>query len=1283
MVLSFIRSFLKPTGFIAASAVLVTGWSIDTQAVNLNLATTPLYMGTNAPPNIMIIIDDSGSMDWEVITKDFTQDARFTGTQPDGSSPSGSGSVKHRDNDNNGSADCTFSNGTFYGYSYGVTSPYSSYATPSNQCDTADDQAWRFRNYQFNTLYFNPNRTYAPWSGVDSSGTPFGNMSITAARLDPYNASSVTIDLTRHSSRRNSSSYATADRDSDGQPDGFRYYTWNDLDGDGRFDNGEETQFLIKNADAATKQNFANWFSYYRSRELVAKAAYGKVIAEAKNVRMGLSTLNNNNNVKRAIALMNEDPKTGNKRVLLDALYSIDSRNGTPLQDALNECGKYLSCTSNDLFSSCPALSAAQGGNCQQNYALLMTDGFYNGSAPSVGNADGDNNTAFDGGAFADGYSNTLADIAMKYYEKDIQPGLADNVAIVPGFDEARHQHMSTYTVSFGMQGTLTAEPDDYTTPFSWPNPGSGDAQKIDDLRHAAFNGRGLYLSANDPEALVTALQEALADITAHTSAAAALALNTSNISAGATVYQARFESVSWAGQLRYMPISPTGEVGEPTLDAADVLSAANPASRVIVTRNSSSGLGVPFRWASLSSAQQTELNKNSSGSNDSKGSQRLDYLRGVRTGEASNGGGFRDRASVLGDIVSSAPAYVGAPAFYYGFDNYSAFRSTYANRTPMVYVGANDGMLHGFDAITGQERLAYVPSMIYNRLGRLTDTSYSHRYYVDGSPTVGDVYVGGSWRTMLVGSLRGGGQGIFALDVTDPSSMTEGAAAQIVKWEFTDAQDVDMGYSYSQPVIVRLRDGRWAAIFGNGYNNTESDGRVSTTGAAVLYVVNMADGTLIKKISTGVGSTLDPTGTSRPNGLATPAPVDVDADYMVDYIYAGDLFGNLWRFDLNNTSSTAWAVSNGGQALFVARSTGASPQAQPITVRPMVGRHPTVANSYMVYFGTGKYIEVGDNAVSGQVTQSFYGIWDRNLTGAGASTVSRSALLRQEITQEVPTSGTGNARVTTNNTIDWTVHQGWYMDLVNMQSGNNKGERQNSEAILRDGRIIFATLLPNPEVCGVGGGSWLMLLNAADGARLEDSPFDFNGDGIIDDNDKVTASGGGGGSGGGGTGTTTCSTSSSSTSSTSSSGASGGRGGRGGRRGGGRRGGGGGDTSTTTTTTTVETCDTSYADGSTSTTTTTCVTTVTDGVASSPSCTSTTTTSAGTTTTGTSSGTVVGGSGMQYDSILSPIAAVSSECTGRTCTNVAASQGNGDPTTPRVDTGAAALGRINWQRMR
>lgn len=1261
MVIRFIRTYLTPASFIAASAIVIAGWSLTGQAALLNLATAPLYMGTNSQPNIMLIIDDSGSMDWESITQDASQDGRFTGTQPDGTSPSGSGSVKHRDDNNNGTADCTFSSGTFYGYIYGVDSPYNTYSNSTYHCNTADDQEWRYRNAQFNTLYFDPNRTYTPWFGLDSGGTAFANMPVTAARLDPYNPSSVTIDLTTRSSRYNGSSgYGTADRDGDGQPDGFRYYTWTDADGDGLFDNGEETQFLIKNASAAVKQNFANWFSYYRSRELVAKAAYGRIIAEAKNVRMGLSTLNNNNSVKRAIAVMNDDPATGNKRVLMDALYSINSTSGTPLQTALNECGKYLSCTTNTLFSSCPALSAALGGNCQQNYAIVMTDGFYNGTAPSVGNTDGDNNTAFDGGAFADSYSNTLGDIAMKYYENDIQPGLANDVAIVPGFDEARHQHMSTYTVSFGQRGTLTSNPPDYTSAFAWPNPGAGDAQKIDDLRHAAFNGRGLYLSANDPDALVTALQEAVADIMAHTSAASALAFNTTNLSAGATVYQARFESLSWTGQLRYLPISSTGVIGAQTLDAADLLDTAVPSNRVIITRNSSTGVGVPFRWASLASAQQTSLNANSGGTNDSKGSLRVDYLRGVRTGEASNGGTFRDRTGILGDIINSGPVYIGTPAFFYSFNNYASFRTANANRTAMVYVGANDGMLHGFDAVTGVERLAYVPSTIYGRLGRLTDTTYSHRYYVDGTPTVGDVYVGGSWRTMLVGSLRGGGQGIFALDVTDPTAFSESNAAQIVKWEYSDANDVDMGYSYSQPVIVRLADGRWAAVFGNGYNNTESDGRVSTTGAAVLYVVDMADGSLIRKISTGVGTAQDPTATSRPNGLATTAPVDVNGDAIVDYVYAGDLFGNLWRFDLSSTNSASWAVSNGGQALFVARSSGGSPQPQPITVRPVVSRHPTDANSYLVYFGTGKYIEQGDNATTGQVTQSFYAIWDRNLSGAGASTVLRSSLLQQQISSETPTAGGGKARITTANAIDWTTHRGWYMDLVNQQTGVNGGERQTTEAILRDGTVIFSTLLPNPEICGVGGGSWLMVLKAADGARLDESALDLNGDGVIDDNDKVIP-----GSSSSGTTTTACATSTSSTTTNS---------GRKKKR-----------TTTTTTTTTTQCTTTSNSTGATvGTSTNICTTTTTNGVTSAPSCTTTTTgtsgTSGGSGGSGSgSTGSAVVGSGSYENSQMSA-GQMLNNCNGQTC--IANNQTDGDPETNRLNLPQGPQGRMTWQKL-
>jgi type IV pilus assembly protein PilY1 len=1095
-------------------------------------------------------------MDWEVMTTDTNHGGRFTGTQPDGSSPPGSGSVKHRDSDEDGQAECGFSSGTFYGYMYIVEFGENTYGDDWRDCNTADDEAWRIRNSDFNPLYFDPDRTYTPWPGVDAAGNPFQDMPITAAKANPYDPNSETIDLTRHNSNwKGGTKRATSDRDGDGVPDGFRYYTWTDLDGDGLFDDGEQTEHLIKDADAATQQNFANWFSYYRSREFAAKAAYGKVIANATNVRMGLVTLHNNNSVNTPIRLMNADPATGNKRSLLDELYSIHSASGTPLRSSLKNAGRYLECKSNSLFSSCPALPAEDGGACQQNFVVLMTDGFYNGGSPSIGNTDGpgDGNTAWDGGAFADNRSDTLADVAMHYYERDLQPGLSDNVPITPGVDEANHQHMVTYTVAFGVNGQLTSDPPNTMDPFNWPNPFSSDAGKIDDLRHAAFNGRGAFLSASNPDQLIAALDDAISSIAERTSSAASVALNSGSHNANSRVYQARFNSGDWSGQLLSLPVDSSGNVSSPEWDAGVVLNSLNyDTDRVILTYDPSSGTGIPLRWNQLSPYQQALLHTDPDGIIDGEGEARLEYLRGSAEHEGT-GNGYRTRLNRLGDLINSDPFFVGAPPFPDSLgDGYAAFRSAYSSRTPMVYIGGNDGMLHGFDANNGTEKLAYVPNLVFNNLSQLTDPQYTHRYFVDGSPTVGDAYGNfgsrcpqGSpcWRSVLISGLRHGGQGFFALDVTDPSLFHESDASRLVLWEFSDADDPDLGYSFSQPSIVKMANGRWAAVFSNGYNNSQSDpgsctgsgnkipichippgnpnnpqtlnisinaldthldhgdslgacgedtcnDHVSTSGHAVLYIVfidggvdgTWTPGTDFVKIDTGEGSP------GTPNGLASPAPVDLDGDFVVEYIYAGDLRGNLWRFDVRDTSPANWGAP---ARVFIAKDATNNPQ--PITTRPEVGAHPDPQQpGALIYFGTGKYLEDGDNTTSGVPTQTFYAIWDK--LEASPAVVTRSSLVQQTVLSE-----SAGQRITSNNEVDWDTHRGWYLDLP------TAGERQVSDPVLRNDRIIFTTLIPNTQICGFGGSSWLMELDARTGSRLGTSPFDLNDDDTFDDNDKVT----------------------------------------------------------------------------------------------------------------------------------------------------------------------------------
>jgi len=722
------------------------------------LANTPLFLQSNVEPNILFLLDDSGSMDWEVLSRDFDEGGRFTGTQPDGSSPAGTGSVKHRDSNDDGNANCGFGSGSFFGYLYGVEFGINNYGDSGNDCNTADDESWRFRNSDFNPLYFDPNKTYAPWSGVDSNGTPFDDIEITAAPANPFNPGGETIDLTQHNSNwGGGTTRNTSDRDNDGSPDGFRYYTWVDMDNDGKFDDGEETEHLIKNEPGPIQQNFANWFSYYRNRQYVAKAAYGQVIASTNAARMGFVTLHNNNNVNTAIATMNNDPATGGKRALLDALYSFQPNGGTPLRSTLNHAGRYLACETNNFFGSCPAVSVSNGGECQQNFTVAMTDGFYNGGfdltnearpSASSDNEDGDGDSNWDGASFADAQGNTLADIAMHYYEKDLRSSVNNDVPTLTGIDENDAQHMVTYTIAFGVDGTMTAMPLNKTDAYAWPSPFDNtnslrDARRIDDLRHAAWNGRGEFLSAQNPQDLITGMRDALGSISGRTGSAASVAFNSGSLSTNSEVYLALFNSENWSGDLFAYGLNPlTGDINSTsTWSASAQLDARNITSnpRVILTygdtdNNNTADEGAALQWSNLTTSQKNDFRTNSSGSldNEATGMARLGYIRGDRNCEPASAGScnyngaspaftsksLRERASRLGDIMHSGPVFAGVPESNWPDtapfpsttgSTYSEYQTNQSSRQGVIYVGGNDGMLHAFNQADGNEILAYV----------------------------------------------------------------------------------------------------------------------------------------------------------------------------------------------------------------------------------------------------------------------------------------------------------------------------------------------------------------------------------------------------------------------------------------------------------------------------------------------------------------------------------------------------------------------------------------------
>ena len=1170
---------LAPCAALVAAAL---GIGLPAHAATWSLADTPLYLGNSIPANLLFLVDDSGSMDWDSMTKDYTNDGLFTNSQPDGTSTGTDGGITNR-------ASCSVggTGQTFTGYPYATQFAGNKY---NGSCNIAADTEWRFRNADFNPLYFNPLKEYKPWSGTDKMGFVFGDVSPTQAWKDPYtknySGGGEWIDLTTKGAATSSSGAGDSHVALAG---GMRFYTWVDTNGNKKFDNASKgdtvTEYAIGTltaaqvkpgwfgataADpvAAVKTNFANWFSYYRARHLVAKGALGNLAGNVNNMRIGLATIHNNAGVNTSVSQIDTTVAgQANRLNLMNNLYRVDPGSGTPLLNALKQVGKYLAGQSNSHFpaSSVAPLPVSQGGECQQNFTLVMTDGFYNGiyndNTPTVGDADGDKSSAFDNKNFPlpgqtyplyndpVAVTKTMADIAMYYYEGDILPLVANKVPVNPGVDENKAQHMVTFTIAFGVSGGLKGMPDDYAAhkpPAAdtalwnnglfpgWPNPASStktsdnftDLQRIDDLRHAAYNGRGEFLSAQNPDELVSALESMLATIQKRTSASAGLAFNSTTVRTATLVFQGRYVTSDWVGNLHYLPVLQDGSIGAELVETAKELKKLTPTTRAIITYDSDLGAAVPFRWASLGASWKTELGS----------TYVLDYLRGDHNCEVASlatcGGtkSYRNRSWEMGDIINSAPAYVGAPSASYDLVNpptifssgYSGYKSTQLSRTPMVYVGANDGMLHGFDAsinsdgtktaTTGKELLAYIPGTLRKKMHKLSDPAYAtaHKYYVDGSPTTGDVEFGGAWHTALVSGLRAGGQAMFALDVTNPGTFSEATASSTQLWEFNDVTgpkgDADLGYTFSEPGIARLADGSWAAIFGNGYNSTEADGNVGS-GNAVLYIVNIQTGAIIKKIDTLTGPLKDPAcmpgctlATGRPNGLSGVTVVDVDGDDKADFVYAGDLFGNMWRFDISASSSASWNVSFGGKPLFAARSKEGLTQS--ITVRPAFGAHSTSVG-YMVYFGTGKYFEIGDNTSTGQPTQDFYAVWDKwpKGTSTAFTAFTRTDLVMQEILSE-----TGNTRVNTDNPADPAKPYGWYLDLVLQGAASNQGERVVTEPILRGGSIVFTTLIPATAICEFGGTGWLMILDNNTGGKLPSSPVDTNNDGKFDKNDVIVS---------------------------------------------------------------------------------------------------------------------------------------------------------------------------------
>ena len=620
------------------------------------------------------------------------------------------------------------------------------------------------------------------------------------------------------------------------------------------------------------------------------------------------------------------------------------------------------------------------------------------------------------------------------------------------------------------------------------------------------------YFLVTNPIGLVTALSRAFAAIGVNTAGAASIT-NSTSLETFNRVYQARLDPAPvWGGQFLARDVVNGVIQAGSAWDAGLLLNAqaASDQRKIITFDNAVSRDGVAFRDGPATAIPTLFNNLNASpetGVADGLAAARLAYLRGIRTNESPLGP-FRNRPeTVLGDIVNSDPAYVGPPSSRRRDASFATFFTSFQNRPPIIYVGANDGMLHGFDAITGAERLAYVPSKVFPHLNKLTSPNYSHRFYVDGSPEVVDAMVDGAWKTVLVGSLGAGGQGLYALDVTDPSTFTEANAAAIALWEFNDSDDPDLGYVYGKPTIRKMANGEWAVIVTGGYNNSEGDASQGA-GTATLFVIFLkgpqgggrtwTEGVDYIKINTTVGDA------TTPNTLAQPFAADIDGDGMVNFVYAGDLRGNMWKFDLSSAAPADWKAASSRVVLYTAKDS--SGNVQPITAPAEGTLHPT-GTGYVILFGTGKFIEAADGLAPSFAQQSFYGIWDRNNSPDAISSqtvvASRSDLKDQVIT-EVSVSGT-RYRTVPSEGPDWTTQSGWYMDFPNSAA---TGERQVFRPIVLASRLIFTTLIPLGDPCQGGGTSFIMIVDPATGAQVTSAVFDVNNDGVLNQSDQTTVGG-------------------------------------------------------------------------------------------------------------------------------------------------------------------------------
>ncbi len=812
----------------------------------------------------------------------------------------------------------------------------------------------------------------------------------------------------------------------------------------------------------------------------VARNVSTALVTSNRTLRMGLSTFNpatsNNSGNGGYIARSISDlaPVSGsvtqaqadtNYNALISSINALSAVANTPLAETYYEITRYMRGMAPYYNSTPTTYTSPIQYRCQKNYGVVITDGLptFDRTFPTndplggtrLPNWDGVNNDGNNLNGDGEGDTLYLDDIAKFAFDIDMRSTGTDAAGKSWNAVDFPKQNLNTYTVGFTAANDM--------------------------LSDAASYGQGKYYQATDSTGLNAALSSALSDITSKAGSGGSGVASGTTLASGTSYFQTSYDPKDWRGTIKSFGFTSSGAVNtSTTLWTTDTTIVPGTTAPTYQSWNTASNAAVTLAYGNFSPAQQTTLSQ--SLPTGITGNDLVEWSKGT------NKTGLKVRNVLLGDIINS-PLVLAAPmdktaADLSGDSTYSAYLTTKAaNMNANLVVNANDGFVNIINSANGTRRYAYMPSSVLPSLRLIADPTYingvSHKFLVDGQVGVFDAQSGTAWKTLAIGGTGAGGKTFYGLQLFDAS------AGNVIKalWEVsapTTANSAnafnDLGYAYARPEVARLADGRWAAFISNGYG--------SNSGVAALYVLDVRDGSLIKKI------VIDSTETT--NGLSS-VKLKVNSSNVVQAAYGGDLKGRLWKFDLSATSTDSWGVAFSGKPLF----TTAGGATQPITAQPLLADNSV--GGKQIFFGTGKFNETADK--TNKDLQAFYSVWDAD-GGSGQLTVSS---LQAQAVAGVFSGSTGQFVTTSQNDTTYPAEKGWYLPLV--YNSALTGERVINQASLVLGRIIFTTAsVDTTDPCSSFGTGKLVELDAFSGKMLNYAVLDTNADGVVDSNDTISS---------------------------------------------------------------------------------------------------------------------------------------------------------------------------------